>query len=67
MLRLIGSAANRLLDYPLLGRAVRDPYRVIGVRTTPYLLVYRLQPSGVETVRVRHGREDWLGPIEAEL
>jgi toxin ParE1/3/4 len=65
-LRAIRTSADRLRDYPKIGRAVDRPFRVLGVRTTKYLLVYRLHNEGVEIVRIRHAAENWL-PIEGEI
>ncbi|SDA36529.1 Plasmid stabilization system protein ParE [Sphingomonas sp. NFR15] len=65
--RALDRVAHRLLDYPRLGRALSEPFRVMGVRGTDYILIYRLRDEGVEIVRIRHGREDWLGQVEAEL
>lgn len=66
ILRAIRASSDRLRDYPKLGRALQEPFRVIGVRTTKYVLVYRLRNDGVEIIRVRHSAENWL-PIEAEI
>ncbi|MGY4398035.1 toxin ParE1/3/4 [Sphingomonas sp. UYAg733] len=66
-LRAIRATADRLRDYPGIGRALAEPFRVLGVRTTPYLLVYRVAEAGIEIVRIRHAREDWLTEIEGEL
>lgn len=57
----------RLLDYPRVGRALNEEFRVLGVRTTPYLIIYRLRDGQVEIARIRHGREDWLPRTEGEL
>ena len=67
VLRGIQSAAGRLADYPRLGQALNETLRVIGVRGTSYLILYRVRGGVVEIARVRHSREDWLGEIEAEL
>ncbi len=67
MLRAIRTAALRLEDYPRIGRAIDEPFRVLGVRATPYLLVYRIIGAEVEVARVRHGREDWLPQPEGEI
>jgi plasmid stabilization system protein ParE len=67
MLIAIRSAVDRLSDYPRLGCPLHEPLRVIGVRNTPYLILYRLRDGVVEVVRIRHARGDWLGTIEAEL
>jgi plasmid stabilization system protein ParE len=64
ILRAIRAAALRLHDYPRIGRAIDEPFRVFGVRGTPYLLVYRLRDGTVEIVRVRHSRENWLDDPE---
>jgi toxin ParE1/3/4 len=66
-LRAIQRVIRHMLDYPRIGRAVHEPFRVFGVRGTPYLVIYRLHGADVEIVRIRHGRENWLGQIEAEL
>jgi toxin ParE1/3/4 len=66
-IRAIRAAAIRLADYPELGRALEEPFRAIGVRGTSYILVYRLSDSGVDIIRIRHGREDWLAKPEGEL
>ncbi|WP_353204185.1 type II toxin-antitoxin system RelE/ParE family toxin [Sphingomonas sp.] len=67
ILRAIQSAALRLSDYPRLGWSLDQPFRVISVRKTPDLILYRLREGVVEIVRVRHAREDWSGAIEAKL
>jgi len=67
MLLAIQRAAARLTEYPRIGRAIDPPFRVLGVRSTPYLIPYRLRDAGVEIVRVRHRRENWAFEIEAEL
>lgn len=66
-LQAIRASAGRLLDYPRIGRALDEPFRVLGVRGTPYLLVYRLRGGEVEIIRIRHSRENWLDEPEAEL
>lgn len=66
ILRAIRAAADRLTQYPRIGRAIEDPFRVLGIRATPYLIVYRLTDDGVDIVRVRHRRENWLS-IEGEI
>lgn len=65
--RAIRVTALRLLDYPRVGRALNEDFRVLGVRTTPYLIIYRLRDGQVEIARIRHGREDWLPRTEGEL
>lgn len=66
ILGAIRTSADRLRGYPRIGRALDEPFRVLGVRTTKYVLVYRLRDKTVEIVRVRHAAENWL-PIEAEI
>lgn len=67
VLRAIRDASNRLVDYPRIGRAYDEPFRVLSVRNTAYLLIYRLRRDDVEIARVRHARENWLDEAEAEL
>lgn len=65
-LRAIRTAADRLLQFPRVGRVLEEPLRVLGVRGTPYILVYRISGQTVEIARVRHRRENWLAaPIES--
>lgn len=56
----IADAAPHLLDNPQRGRAGH----VFGTREwtiprTPYLIVYRVNGTVLEIVRVWHGRRDW--------
>ena len=67
VLLAIRNTANRLLEYPRIGRAVSAPFRVLGVRDTAFLIVYRLHGGAIEIIRIRHDREDWRGEIEAEF
>ncbi|MES2057932.1 MAG: type II toxin-antitoxin system RelE/ParE family toxin [Pseudomonadota bacterium] len=67
ILRAIRATAERLRDYPRIGRAIEERFHVLGVRTTPYLLIYRIIDTEIEIVRIRHAREDWLGEIEGDL
>ncbi|MEO5937984.1 MAG: type II toxin-antitoxin system RelE/ParE family toxin [Sphingomonas sp.] len=66
ILRAIRVSSDRLRDYPRIGRAIDRPFRVLAVRTTKYLLVYRLHNDVVEIIRVRHAAETWL-PVEGEI
>ena len=54
-------AARWLLQYPHAGPAIgyRD-WRKWHPRRQRYLLLYRPAPRGIEVVRIRHEREDWL-------
>lgn len=63
----IKATVTRLLDYPRVGRALGVRFRVLGVRTTPYLIIYRLRDGHVEIARIRHGSENWLAEIEGPL
>lgn len=65
--RAIKASSLRLIDYPRIGRAFDESFRVLGVRTTPYLIVYRLRDGDIEIARVRHSSEDWLPRSEGEL
>ena len=67
MLRAIGASAERLRDYPRIGRGLNERFRILGVRTTPYILVYRIGDDGIEIVRIRHEKEGWLDDIEGDL
>ena len=67
ILRAIRITAERLRDYPQIGRALDEPFRVLGVRGTPYLIIYRLREGEVEIVRLRHARESWLDDPEGTL
>lgn len=54
------AAVARLADYPGSGR----PGRVQGTRElvvtgTPYVVVYRVEPSAVTILRVLHGARRW--------
>ena len=67
ILQAIRHTAERLRDYPRIGPALDEPFRVLSIGATPYLLVYRLERDGVEIVRVRHSSENWThdpaGPL----
>jgi toxin ParE1/3/4 len=65
-LRAIRASADRLTQYPRIGRAIDEPFRVLGIRSTPYLIVYRITDDGIDVVRVRHRRENWL-PVEGDI
>lgn len=54
------SAAERLCDYPLMGRHGRAAKtRELVVAGTPYILIYRVHHSEIEIARVVHGAQDW--------
>ncbi len=66
VLRAIRATATRLLEYPRIGRALETPFRVFGVRGTPYVIVYRLLDDAIEVIRIRHMRENWTIAPEGE-
>jgi toxin ParE1/3/4 len=56
----IETAVARLADYPEIAR----PGRVRGTRElvvtgTPYVIVYRIEPTAVVILRVLHGAQRW--------
>ena len=56
----ISRRANFLRDFPHGGRPmIEHDFRVLRVPATPYLILYRLRPNGVEILRLRHERGDW--------
>ena len=69
--RAIRATALRLVDYPRIGRPFDPPFRILGVRKTPYLICYRLRDGAIEIARICHFSEDWaalslLGSPEIE-
>ena len=52
-----------LADYPQAGEEVAPDHRRWRVPRTRYILIYRLVPDGVEVLRVRHERENWLADL----
>lgn len=56
-------AVGRLADHPAVGR----PGRVTSIRElvvvgTPYIVVYRVEPSAVVILRVLHSAQRWPAP-----
>lgn len=56
----IEAAVSRLADHPTMAR----PGRVAGTRElvvvgTPYVVVYRIEPTAVVVLRVLHGAQRW--------
>jgi toxin ParE1/3/4 len=56
----IFAAVERLVDHPAIAR----PGRVAGTRElvvvgTPYIVVYRLEPSAAVILRVLHSAQRW--------
>lgn len=52
-------AAETLLAWPGSGSDLPDGTQKWPVSGTPYRLIYRVVPSGIEVLRVRHAAEDW--------
>ncbi|WP_432769601.1 MAG: type II toxin-antitoxin system RelE/ParE family toxin [Sphingopyxis sp.] len=53
-------AARFLLANPRVGAPLDQlPFRKWPVRTTPFILFYRVEKADIRIVRVRHNREDW--------
>jgi toxin ParE1/3/4 len=58
--RRISTAADRLMQYPHLGRAGRQAgTREIVVPRTPYVVIYVVFEEHLEVVRVLHGAQRW--------
>ena len=58
--RLLNRALS-LMEYPRRGPQLGAEARSMSVAETPYVLVYRVIDDGVQILRIRHNREDWLG------
>jgi toxin ParE1/3/4 len=53
-------AAERLRDMPAKGTFIDGgAVRKWSVPKSPYLLLYRVQPDGIEILRIYHSRQDW--------
>lgn len=59
ILTMIGAAADRLCDYPGIGRSIADDVRVWQVARTAYVLIYTIEPDDVAILRVLHERGNW--------
>ena len=60
LLDLIRTSAQRLLDYPTIGRAGRVAgTRELVIVGTPYLVVYRIGEDSIDIVAVLHGARKW--------
>jgi toxin ParE1/3/4 len=56
----IHAAVGRLADYPAMARSGRvAETREMVVVGTPYIVVYRIEPSAVVILRVLHGAQRW--------
>ncbi|MBJ6121413.1 type II toxin-antitoxin system RelE/ParE family toxin [Sphingomonas sp. BT553] len=58
-LSAIRRRATFLETHPHGGRPEADGLRVLLVRGTPYLIIYRIFADSVQVLRIRHEREDW--------
>jgi plasmid stabilization system protein ParE len=60
ILLAIRERANRLIDFPHAGPALRDQgFRKLLVLGTPYIIAYRIEPQAVQILRVHHEHENW--------
>ena len=51
--------ANRLLEFPELGRPLPREIRAFAVSETPFRLIYRVDPGSLIILRVWHGARQW--------
>jgi len=66
MIKAIRSTAALLARFPALGPPLKGDIHYLGVRTTPYVIVYRLHEGRVEVLRIRHERQNWLAERPSE-
>ncbi len=56
----IKQAANRLMNFPMSGRAGRVPgTRELVIPGTSYIAAYPVQSDKIEIAAVLHGRQNW--------
>lgn len=55
-IKRIERAANKLKDFPLLGRIGMKGTRELAVKSTSYLLPYRIRNDVIEILHVFHTR-----------
>ena len=56
----IEAAVSRLADFPESARPGRVPgTRELVVPATPFIVVYRIEATGVVILRVLHGAQKW--------
>lgn len=56
----IEGQADRLIDYPKLGRPGRvKGTRELVVNRTPFIVVYRIKGEFIQILRVLHGAQQW--------
>lgn len=58
-LAAIAGRARILLNFPLSGPSYQDTRRKLSVRGTPYNLIYRVRPDGVQILRIVPNRAHW--------
>jgi plasmid stabilization system protein ParE len=51
--------ADFLEEFPHSGRPIDGGVRMLRVIHTPHLILYRLDGSSIEILRIRYEREDW--------
>lgn len=66
ILRRIRKSAALLEQFPAIGTILQGEHRYLSVRSTPYVIVYRVEKGRVEVARVRHVREDWF-PVDRDF
>lgn len=59
ILSAIRTKARQLAKFPESGPGMKVEQRSLGVRGTPYVIVYRFESDRVEVIGVRHTRENW--------
>ncbi len=60
--RILGylrAAADRVRDYPGIGRSITQGVRVWRVARTAYILLYTIEQDDVAILRVLHERRNW--------
>ncbi|MGA2537816.1 MAG: type II toxin-antitoxin system RelE/ParE family toxin [Terracidiphilus sp.] len=58
----IKDSVNRLVNFPLSGRAGRvAETRELVIPRTPYIAAYRIQGDNVQIAAVLHGKQFWPG------
>lgn len=63
----IEAAVTRLAEYPKIGRIGRVAgTRELVVTGTPYIVVYRIEPTAAVILRVLHGAQRWPPEPESE-
>lgn len=56
----IESSVSRLANFPESGRPGRVPgTRELVVTGTPFIVVYRIEPTALVILRVLHGAQQW--------